>query len=155
VLAASTGRESRALCEVGAVDERLDEARNLAAVRRAVRVHHHDDVSGAGGKAGSERVALAAAGLADDLDQRIVLLRDGRRSVQRVAVDEHELEDVVGQGGENVRQVLCLVERRNNHTDGRGSSRPVLASCGVMRRAWAPAAPEPTVGLLITNFYLS
>ena len=59
--AAAAGQEARPLGEVGAGLQRLDEARDLGGIGRAVGVEHHDDVAGDRGEAGAQRVALAAA----------------------------------------------------------------------------------------------
>ena len=61
--AAAAVEEARALGEVGAGLERVDEAGDLGRVGGAVGVEHDDEVAGDGGEAGAEGVALAAAAL--------------------------------------------------------------------------------------------
>jgi hypothetical protein len=116
-----------ALGEVGAGEEGLDEQRDLTRVGRAVGVEHHDDIARACGEPACECVALAAAALGDDADRRIERARHVDGVVLRPTVDQDHLMQVGRQAREDVRQVLCLVERRNDDADA--------ADCGVRHRA--------------------
>ena len=138
VLAPTPVHEPRPLGVVRPVEQRGDEALDLGAVGRAVGVHHHDDVAGASGEPGPQGVALPAARLTDDHDVRIMRPGDRRRSVDRVPVDENELVRVGRQRRENVREVVGLVQRRDDDADFRRPNVPTR-SC----RRFEPAHPVP------------
>jgi len=67
VAAAAARREPCSLREVRAVQERMHEVRDLARIRRAVRVDHGYDVTSRGVEPAGERVSLSPASLPDDL----------------------------------------------------------------------------------------
>jgi hypothetical protein len=69
--------------------------RDLRRAGRAVRVDHDDDVAGARGEAAGEGVALAGPGLLDDLDRRVQLPGHVDGTVDRAAVDQDDLVDVL------------------------------------------------------------
>jgi hypothetical protein len=70
VAAAAAWGEPCSLGEVRSAHERTDELRDLAGIRRAVRVDHGDDVTGRGFEPAGKRVALSAASLLDYPDVR-------------------------------------------------------------------------------------
>jgi hypothetical protein len=111
--------EARALHEVGAVDERGHEARDLRRVGRAIGVQHHDDLARGGLEARPERIPLATARLFDDDHVRSQRAGDIDGAVRRVPVDDDDLVEVIGQLREDVREVLRLVEGRDDRADGR------------------------------------
>src|SRR5882757_1548379 len=115
--AAPARDEARALGEVRAGLERLDEAWDLRRVGRAVGVEHHDQVSGHRREAGPQRVALALAGLGHHLDARVGAARGGDGFVLRVPVDEDHLVEPLGQFAEDGSDVLLLVHRGDHHRD--------------------------------------
>ena len=116
--AAATGPEPRALGEVGALEQRLDEARDLLGVGRPVGVEHHHDVAGDPREPGRERVALAAAHLGHGDDPRERLAGGLDRPVDRAAVDQDHLVDF-GKGRQHLAQVPGLVEGRDDDADPR------------------------------------
>ena len=111
------GQEARALGEVGAGLERVDEARDLGRVGGAVGVEHDDEVAGDGGEAGAEGVALAAAALGEDADVGIGVAGGLDRVVLGVAVDEDHLVQVLGQLRRARGRCSRLVHRRDDDAD--------------------------------------
>ena len=83
VVGARAAQEARTLGEVGPVDQRVGETRDLLGRGRAVGVEQDDDRAGAGGQPGLERVALAAPRLEGEAEDHAVataLLRDQPRA---------------------------------------------------------------------------
>ncbi len=119
VVGAAAVGEAGPFGEVRAGDQRGDVADDLVAVRRAVRVDHHDDVAGAGLEAGAQRVALALAALPDDLHAGPQSAGHLDGVVGGVAVDQDHFVDPVGKRLEDVRQVLRLVHGRDHHAHRR------------------------------------
>ena len=117
VAAARSGGEPRALREVGARGQRRDEPRDLGRVGRAVGVDHHDDVASHGGETAGERVALALPRLRDQADAGQQLAGHFRRAVDRMPVDHDDLVQPGRQGSEDMLEVACLVERRDDYGD--------------------------------------
>ena len=77
-----------------------------------------------GREAASEGVALALAVLKQDPDGWAQLTRDLDRVVGRVPVDDDDLEQLLErQPREHVRQVGCLVERRDDDAHPRMRAR--------------------------------
>lgn len=112
---AATTSKTSAFGEVGAVDEGLDICGDLTGVSRAISVKHDDDVAGSGLEAVLEGVALATTGLVDDTDIRAQSLRYLDGVVGGVPIDDENFVDVLlSKELEDVRQVLGLVEGRNN-----------------------------------------
>src|SRR5215471_4590816 len=68
VAAAAARGEPRSLCEVRAAQQRLHELRDLARIRRAVRIHHGYYIAGGGFESAGERVPLTPASLLHHLD---------------------------------------------------------------------------------------
>ena len=64
--AAAALGEPGSLGEIGAVNQRCDEPRDLAGVGRAVRVDHRDDVTGGRLESAGKSVSLALPYLPDD-----------------------------------------------------------------------------------------
>src|SRR5207344_2885573 len=68
IAAAAPFGESGSFCEVGAVCQCLDKLRDLAGIGGTVRIDHHDDVAGHGGKAACQRVSFSPSRLHHDAD---------------------------------------------------------------------------------------
>ncbi len=71
----------------------MHEVRDLAGVRRAIGIEHHDDVAGGGLEPAAECGALALTLLHDDLDVGQQLAGNFDCSVGRMPVDEDHLVD--------------------------------------------------------------
>ena len=93
----------------------MHELRDLARVRRAVGVDHGDDVTGRRFEPAGERVPFSPASLLHYPDVGPQLAGYRYRVVHRVPVHHDHLVDVRGQPGENVRQVSCFIQCRNDH----------------------------------------
>jgi hypothetical protein len=115
VSAAAARGEPCSLREVRAVQKRIHELRDLAGIRRAVRVDHGYDVTGSSFEPAGERVPLSSASLPHYPDVGPQLAGNHYRVILRVPVHHDHLVDVRGQPRENVRQVFCFIQCRNDH----------------------------------------
>jgi hypothetical protein len=115
VTAATAGGEPAAFREVRAAQERLHKPRDLARVRRAVRVDHGDDVTGRSLEPAGKRVPFTTASLLHDPDLGPQPARHRYRVVHRVTVHHDHFVDGRGEAGEDVGQVSCLIECRDDH----------------------------------------
>ncbi len=122
VVAPAALGEPRPLREVSAVEERPDEARDLARVGGAVCVDHGDDVPGRRREAAGQSVSLAPAGLHDNTDIRAHCAGDGKRIVNGVAIDHDHFVNVRWHAGKNVGQIAGFIQCRDDH----GNPRPHL-----------------------------
>src|SRR5262252_3675799 len=108
VTAAAPGGEPRSLGEVRAAQQGLHEIRNLARIRRAVRVDHGYDVTGRSFEPAGKRVPLSPASLLHYPDVGAKLAGYRYRAVHGVPIHHDHLVNVRGQPRENVRQISCL-----------------------------------------------
>jgi hypothetical protein len=122
--AATGAREACALGEVRPVLQRLDEELDLAGVGRAVRVEHHDDVTGDRGETARHRVALATPRLRDHDNVGSQRTGHSHGAVRRTTVHEDDLVQSCGQLREHVREVRGLVVGRDHHAHARGGGPP-------------------------------
>ena len=97
VSAAAARGEPCSLREVRAVQKRIHELRDLAGIRRAVRVDHGYDVTGSSFEPAGKRVPLSSASLLHDPDVRPQPAGNRYRVIHRVPVHHDHLVDVRGQ----------------------------------------------------------
>ena len=131
---------ARALDEVGAVLERVDEAVHLARIGAAVGVDHHDDLARGRREAGAQRGALAAVELVHDDDVRTRAAREDsvRRSTGR---RRGPARDPLGQILDHPQQAALLVQRRDHNADGRPIAGAPQRSAIILNTALGARAP--------------
>ena len=115
VTAAATRGEPCSLREVRATQKRIHELGDLAWIRRAVRIDHGYHVTGRSFEPAGKRVTLPPAGLLHHPDVGSQLTGYRYRVIHRVPVHHDHLVDVGGQPRENVWQVFCFIQCRNDH----------------------------------------
>src|SRR5215469_5548494 len=103
VTAAATRGEPCSLREVRAAHKRIHKARDLARIRRAVRVDHGYDVTGRGFEPAGKSVPLSPACLLHYPHVGPQLAGYGYRVVHRVPIHHDHFVEVRGQLRENVR----------------------------------------------------
>jgi hypothetical protein len=146
------GGEPGSLGEVRAAQQRTHEPRDLARIGRAVRVDHGDDLPGRRLESTGQRVPLAPARLLHHPHVGPEPAGHRERVVHRVPIHHNHLVDAGRQPRENVRQIPCLIQCRNDHGYAWNSShdvpRPHEGIHGRVRTAGAgESTPAPGIRL--------
>src|SRR5688500_7314363 len=104
----------------------MDEVRDLCRISGAVRVEHHQDVTGRSIESGAERGSLAATLLHDHTDVGDQRPRDLNRPIGGTAVYENNLVHEVRDSGQDVAEISLFIEGWNNDRN-RGSGHTALS----------------------------
>jgi hypothetical protein len=117
ILTATIPGEPGSLGEVSAGKQGRHKSRDLGGVGRAVRIDQRNDIPGRRCAPARDRVTLAGSRLQHDSDFGHQLAGYSESVINGVTVDDNDFVDAGRQRLENMRQVSCLVQRRNYDGD--------------------------------------
>ena len=127
ISAPPAGQEPRPLGKVRTLHKRCYEPRYLPRVSGTIRIDHGYHVTGRCLKTAGQGVALALPGLGHHAHVRPQLAGDRHRVVNRAAIHEHHLVNVLRNPLEHMRDIPLFVKRRDNHRYRRRNHGPIIS----------------------------
>ena len=114
VAATATVKEPRSLSKIRTSLKRFDKPRDLGGISRAVSINQSHDVAGCSSNSTGDSVSFTHAGLPKDAHIWPMLPSDGNGAINREAIHEDHLMDILRYAFKDVWYIARLVQRWNN-----------------------------------------